>query len=67
MNKYKITIEKFDRTDIEGGAYIDENKEKILELTMAEEEYLPLSKRILNILSYNVNTDITLENVEIEL
>lgn len=48
MKKYKITIEKFDRTDIEGGAYIDENKEKILEFGLTEVEGSTLPKQIID-------------------
>ena len=48
MKKYKITIEKFDRTELEGGAYIDENNEKILDFVMTEDEYSPISKKMLD-------------------
>lgn len=48
MKKYKITIEKFDRTDLEGGTYIDENKEKVLDFVMTEEEGSTLHKQIID-------------------
>lgn len=48
MKKYKITIEKFDRADLEGGAYIDENNEKVLDFVMTEEEGSTLHKQIID-------------------